>query len=222
MSKSKSKKGSSKSPKVEPKVEAKALPPKSTPKPPPMSEYAKRVAKSRAETQAKLAKSREIAAKTVKATPPIKPEDLLASTRIEGKQVSTWAKEIEKLEDKAEALRKLKPGTLPIIDLTVLPGWAVWAVEKWKAMGCPTKNDKLKIEIELMLEKADKLERFATLDRKRGTEAGMEANIKGIKPKEKKKYEDTRDKKLAAANAKEAEAKGLREQAQKMLESIKD
>jgi hypothetical protein len=221
MSKPKIKKGSSKPPKVEPK----ALPPKPSskpPKPPPMSEYAKRVAKHRAEVQATLAKNREIAAKTVKAIPPVKPEDLLDSTRIEGKQVSTWAKEIEKLEDKAESLRKLKPGTLPIIDLTILPGWAVWAVEQWKARGRPTKNDRIKIEIELMLEKADKLERFATLDRKKGTEAGMEANIKGIKLKEKKRWEETRDKKLAAANAKEAEAKGLREQAQKMLDAIKD
>ncbi len=75
--------------------------------------------------------------------PPCAPEDLFDITKIEGKALGHWAVVEEKAFAKAQKAHK--PGSLLVFD-SPLPGWASWALTKWKANGSPSLKAKLEAE----------------------------------------------------------------------------
>lgn len=76
--------------------------------------------------------------------PPVEPSELTSETVIEGKPVSFWAQSEESL-----------------------PGWASWAVRKWKANGTPTPDSKVLAIITEIRENAEKQAKFAALDKEK-------------------------------------------------------
>lgn len=129
--------------------------------------------------KAKLALARDNAQPRAKA--PLDPSDIKDTTRIEGKTVGTWAKVLEKRELDANG---------KILDLTDIPGWATWAVRKWKERGSPTKDAIALAEAKSKNEKADKLERFAKLDKNKAEQ------IQKFEPAKAKKLLGQFDKKM--------------------------
>lgn len=164
-------------------------------KPVEKSAFIKRLDALKAAAMAKVAEYKANAKPPV--APPMDPKELRDTTRIEGKTVNTWNKLVEKMEEKGG-----------IWDSTVdMPGWSYWAVEKWRANGCPTKKAILSKQAQDILEEAGKLDKFAKMDRSKAD-------------KERKFDSKKADKLVENAVKKEAKAAELRAEAQKIMEDL--
>jgi hypothetical protein len=98
--------------------------------------------------------------------PPVRPEDLTDVIVIEGKKVVEWAAEYDALSA-AKKPDDYQPHKS-------MPGWATWAVQKWRERGAPTAKAIAKSEYETLTEKADGALELALLKEKQAKEATSE------------------------------------------------
>jgi len=172
---------------------------KFTPVPAEDSPFLKAVKARREAIRAMMALAKDNAPERLPA--PLEPSEIRDTTRIEGKTVGSWAKLLDK--------RELDNKKGKVLDLTDLPGWAVWAVRKWKERGSPTKDAIATREAQDKLDKADKLERFALLDKNKAD------NIR--------KFDPVKAKKLVAQSDKKTEqATELRNEAFAILKKLEE
>ena len=184
-------------------------PPK--PKPPPavkdkkdMTPFELSVFKRREKIKAKFAAFKRAAVPPK--LPPFDASDLLDTTVVEGKTLLQWTK----VEDALEAKMRIKQpyGCLMMLEYT-MPGWASWAVNKWRARGAPTSQNRLRLEAENLMKKAEAQDAFALMDERAAKEIREDATVD-----KKAKMHAKFDKKIAAAVKKEEAAVKKREKAE--------
>jgi hypothetical protein len=169
-----------------------------------MSPFELSVFKRREKVKAKYAEFRRTAKPSN--LPPFDASDLLDTTIVEGKTLKQWSA----TEDAHETKLRLKQpyGCLRILE-PIMPGWAAWAVKKWKLRGAPTSLNRLRVAAEALMKKAEAQEAFAAIDDKAAKDIREDATI-DKKAKLHAKY----DKKIAAAVKKEEAAQKKREKAE--------
>jgi hypothetical protein len=196
-----------------------AVPAKKRASPTPTTEFGKRM------DAAKDAARQRHARVTVadKNVPPFDASVLYEDTVVEGKTIEQWIAVLEAKEETAREARRDR-SKLIILDFTALPGWALWAVEKWRARGCPTKKGAMRDEYATLKEKAEAQDKYAAMDENDAKELlmGVEGMRKqGAKPKLLKKEKAKAEKKLDAAKKKRAKAEAFRAEAEALLQKVK-
>jgi len=174
---------------------------------------------------AKLAEKRRgfLASAEAPKVPPLNESDLLDNTIVEGKTISEWLKIDQAGEEVARAKRN---GTSWYVYESQLPGWASWALSKWRERGAPTRFDAIKVQYESLIDKAREQEKFAAMDEKEALES-----FEAIKPSKKSKYKasdeliekdrNKAEKRSEAARKKMARAEELRAEAEALIENYK-
>lgn len=180
----------------------------------PPTPFMQRVAARQAAIRAKLEAAR--ASMGEKTQPPFdmsNPEALLDTTVVAGRTIAEWARVIEDRKDRARG---------HVADLTDLPKWVTWAVSNWQARGCLLKRDLLKEEYESLLEKADKQEKYATMDEEEAKKLDESASCYKGRDKLAKRDRQRAEKKRKAAQEKRQKAVTLRAEAEKLLAKMKN
>lgn len=95
-------------------------------------------------------------AQTTYVRSPHKVADLVSEYVVEGKTIEEWDIHVERQIEGA-------PDRL-WIDLTTVPAWAMWCVERWRARGRPSRLSVLKKQVQELRQKGEELVRFAALD----------------------------------------------------------
>lgn len=127
-------------------------------------------------------------------------QNIVESTVVKGKTVGEWAKIIEDYENVAISSCT---SSLKIVDLTCF-GEELRAVRKWEARGKPSEKSEAVKKAKALIEKADDLIKFASMDDDKARELEALGGLKSIKKADKLKEASKKKKEQAEALRNEA------------------